>query len=156
MTVNARTIAVVCHAGQKDKAGVPYIEHPVEVAVLATNALIDGTDGGFHIPRRTTGAFHTIESAALLHDVIEDTSMTAEGLIELGISAEVVRIVLMLTYDRTRMTRDQYYAQIKTDPIARLVKISDVRHNLSRLAYLSPEDNQRLTTKYTHALEVLQ
>jgi (p)ppGpp synthase/HD superfamily hydrolase len=153
--MDALTIATVAHAGQRDKAGVPYIEHPKGVAVIATNALISGADGGLHIPNRATGAYNLIRDAALLHDVVEDTSVTPEGLIELGVSPETVRIVLLLTYDKTKMTRDQYYAQIKTDPVARLVKISDVRHNLGRLAYLTPEDYERLTVKYTHALEIL-
>lgn len=153
--MDALTIATVAHAGQRDKAGVPYIQHPVGVMTIATNSLISGVDGGMQIPGRATGAYNLVRDAALLHDVVEDTSMTAEGLIELGISPEVVRIVLLLTYDKTKQTRDQYYAQITTDPIARLVKLADVRHNMSRLAYLAPEDYERLTVKYTHALEIL-
>jgi (p)ppGpp synthase/HD superfamily hydrolase len=153
--MDALTIATVAHAGQRDKAGVPYIEHPIGVAAIATTSLISGADRGMQIPNRATGAYRTVHDVALLHDVVEDTSLTAESLIELGISPEVVRIVLLLTYDKNKMTRDQYYAQIVTDPIARLVKLADVRHNMSRLAYLAPEDFERLTIKYTHALEIL-
>ena len=147
--MDALTIATVCHAGQVDKAGVPYIEHPVAVANSIDLSEVKALDG-FH-PEMFAWAIE----AAVLHDVIEDTSMTPAGLIELGIDPAVVRTVLLLTYDKKVQSRDDYYTAIKADPLARIVKIADVKHNLGRLGYLNPDDRVRLTTKYTHALEML-
>ena len=60
-------LACQAHRGQTDKAGLPYIRHPLHVAE--------------HMPDELS----TI--VALLHDVIEDTSMTAEDLRRAGIPA---------------------------------------------------------------------
>ena len=66
-------IASKAHKGQKDKAGMDYIEHPKKVA-------------GF-VQLRTEKA------TAYLHDVLEDTAVTANDLLDQGIPIEVVEAV---------------------------------------------------------------
>ncbi|MDU5129714.1 HD domain-containing protein, partial [Atopobium minutum] len=72
------SIATKAHAGQFDKAGKPYIEHPKRVAA---NCATD-----------------TQKAAALLHDVIEDTPVTADDLLSQGINKRIVDIVCSLTH----------------------------------------------------------
>ena len=81
MTRKAIGIMYAAHKDQMDKSGVPYVFHPWHVAEQMV----------------------TEEScaAALLHDVIEDTDVTADDLLKAGISEEVVRAVEMLTHDDT-------------------------------------------------------
>lgn len=69
----ARQIATTAHAGQTDKAGRPYIDHPRRVA----SRLVDLQE----------------QAAAWLHDVIEDTGVTAVDLLKAGIDDAVVQAV---------------------------------------------------------------
>ena len=108
MTRKAMGIMFEAHKDQMDKSGVPYVFHPWHVAEQMV----------------------TEEScaAALLHDVIEDTDVTADDLLKAGISEEVVRAVEMLTHYDSEPYLD-YVARIKNNPIARAVKLADLRHN---------------------------
>ena len=145
-TYKALDIATILHSGQVDKAGHPYIDHPRGVA----ESLSRQKGWGDFTPAEMTVAY----DAALLHDTIEDTSMTALGLAYLGVSPETIAVVRLLTYDG-RESRDDYYERIKTNHIAKFVKMADVFHNLSRLNHLDSVTQIRLTKKYSHALEVL-
>src|SRR5262245_43558357 len=90
-TTLARRIAARAHEGQTDKAGVPYIRHPEAVA-----AAFDP-------------ASHPVEhSAAWLHDVLEDTTLTATDLQDAGVDEEVIRIVVLLTRNPD-LSDDDYY-----------------------------------------------
>ena len=70
-------IAAAAHAGQVDKAGQPYILHPIRVML------------------RVTGSHARM--AAILHDVVEDTPVTIDQLVGEGFPAEVVAAVIALT-----------------------------------------------------------
>ena len=131
----ARQIATRAHAGQTDKAGRPYIDHPRRVAAR----LVDLQE----------------QAAAWLHDVIEDTEVTAEDLRNAGIDDEVIAAVQLLTRDGDE---DGYYAGIAADPLAREVKLADIADNTdpARTALLDPETRQRLATKYTNARRALR
>lgn len=146
--MNSFEIATVCHAGQKDKAGEPYILHPYEVARNVLRLFRD--DAYDDLP------LHTALAAAHLHDVLEDTSMTADGLRELYVAEDVIEVVELLTH-RRHESRDAYYARIKTNPVAVAVKRCDIAHNLEpkRLAHLDEATQARLRRKYEHALEEL-
>lgn len=130
----ARRIATRAHAGQTDKAGRPYIDHPRRVAARV-NDLRE-------------------QAAAWLHDVIEDTTVTAARLLEEGIDDDVVSAVELLT----RIGDDaDYYARIAADPIAREVKLADIADNTDpvRTALLDPATRDRLASKYDHARRAL-
>ena len=60
----ALTYAFQCHKGQKRDSGAPYIEHPLNTALLLAEMRLDAT----------------ALCAALLHDVIEDCEVTIEEL----------------------------------------------------------------------------
>ncbi len=109
----ALEIATEAHKGQVDKSGVDYIKHPIAVASFCKN------------PRAKV--------AALLHDVIEDTDLTAEDLRGRGIDEDIVEAVVLLSkpkdFDKAR-DLDAYLFAIKKNPIAREVKLCDLLHNM--------------------------
>lgn len=136
----AKRIAYRAHARQVDKAGAPYICHPIRVAHS-----LQGQKAG-----------DVAVAAGYLHDVLEDTDETVESLAARGIPSDVVDVVVLLT--RTDdVAPDDYYAAIARDPIARLVKIADVLDNAApeRLEFLDERTRERLRRKYDKALSLL-
>lgn len=137
------------HAGQYDKLGVPYVEHPKAVAGILSIS-----------PSFYTLSFHDRRIAmiaALLHDVIEDTEYSSSDLLQEGYDKEVVEVVELLTYDPKTGDRLSYYNRIVVSPVARAVKVADVIHNSlpSRLVHLDSEVRARLKVKYDKARAVL-
>ena len=128
-------IAIDAHHGQKDKSGNPYIFHPLEVMrnVSSINAKI----------------------VAILHDVVEDTSITLEDLQKEGFSEEVLQALKLLTHDKSTPYMD-YINSLKNNPLAKEVKIADLRHNMdiSRIPNPSDKDYKRLE-KYKNAILIL-
>lgn len=131
----AEDIARRAHAGQTDKAGVPYIEHPAWVA-----ARVEGRDA---------------QAVAWLHDVLEDADVTAEDLAEAGIPANVVDAVLALTR-RLGEGYEAYLARVAENPLAVQVKLADLEHNsdLSRIPHPTERSRAR-AEKYRRAREFL-
>jgi (p)ppGpp synthase/HD superfamily hydrolase len=120
----AETLARRYHAGQVDRVGAPYIDHPAAVA-----GMLSGT-------RELWCA------AAWLHDVLEHTDATAEGLLAEGVPAEVVRLVEVLT----RRPGEDYLVfigRVCTDPAAVRVKIADALHNLDPARDFGPPPDKR-------------
>lgn len=91
----------------------------------------------------------------LLHDIIEDTEMTKEGLINLGFSFDIVQRVYVLTH-KEEESYDQYIKDIFTDEICTKIKLADLRHNLdiTRLKKITKKDFDRLE-KYHKAYKYL-
>lgn len=104
----ALEIAVKAHKGQVDKNGVAYITHPLAVAAQFDSLLL--------------------KTIAILHDTIEDTDVTAEYLIECGISEEVVRVIQLLTKPIDE-DYESYLKRVREDPVAKVVKLADLAHN---------------------------
>jgi (p)ppGpp synthase/HD superfamily hydrolase len=131
----ARRIATNAHAGQKDKNGVDYIEHP----------------------RRVAGRLQQLDEQAVawLHDVVEDTAVTEDDLREQGVDEAIVEAVLLLS--RNRGDADDYYPRIAAQPLARSVKLADIADNTdpARAALLDPETRERLAEKYRKARRTL-
>ncbi|RRD32944.1 GTP pyrophosphokinase [Streptococcus sp. OH4692_COT-348] len=123
------------HEGQYDKAGVVYIKHPLFVA-----SLVDMQEE---------------KAVALLHDVLEDSPYTAEELILAGLPETVVTAVQVLTKKKGQ-DYQQYLELVKSNPIARCVKLADLKHNsdLSRLATITEKDLERFE-KYKKAIAYL-
>ncbi|MFF9850569.1 HD domain-containing protein [Streptomyces litmocidini] len=126
------------HAGQVDKAGVPYVAH---VRAVAAGLEPLGPE---------------LAMAGLLHDVIEDTGWTAERLRAAGIPARVVALVEAVTNDPDTAYEEKL-RRIAEDPDATLVKIADNAHNsrADRAAALPPAQRERLAAKYRAARAVL-
>lgn len=122
----AIALAVKLHSGQKDKAGAPYILHPLRVML------------------RLEGEIERI--AGVLHDTVEDTVMTLDELRRIGFPEESISIVDALTR-RKDESYEIFIQRLKPDPAARRVKLADLADNmdLSRLARpLDQKDLERL------------
>lgn len=121
-------IAEEAHRGQtrkmgKDK-GLPYIIHPKRVAENFSD--------------------ETLKSIALLHDVIEDTKITASDLLEKGVSPEVVAAVECLSRKENENYLD-FILRIKNNKLAVNVKIADIEDNMRDLEEGSRKDKYRLS-----------
>lgn len=137
-------LATTAHAGQLDKAGQPYILHPLRMVVRA---------------RATASMLHSdVAIVAALHDAVEDSGWTLEALARLGVSNRVVVAVDALTR-RKGEAYEAYLARLRADPdeLPRIVKRLDIDDNLdpSRLALLDSETVRRLRAKYEHARSIL-
>ena len=131
----ALAIARKAHAGQVDKAGVDYIQHPLYVASQVKT--------------------EQEKAVALLHDVLEDSDITVADLLAYGLSNEVVTAVQTLTKKKGQSYQD-YLEKVKSNNLARVVKLADLKHNsdLSRLKTVSNTDYERVK-KYKNAIRYL-
>ena len=124
----AFSLANDAHKGQKrklgDDKGKPYIVHPLRVS------------GHFH-------GDDVVEAAALLHDVIEDTRVTAKDMLELGVSQAVVDLVLVLTR-RKGENYLEYIFRVKDNPQALKIKLKDLEDNMMSLPEGTLLDKYRL------------
>ena len=104
----ALQIAARAHEGQKDKDGQPYILHPLRVM-----SAVEGEPA---------------KVVAVLHDVIEDTAITAEDLRREGFGEAVLVALTCLTHRKGEPYAD-YVVRCKGDEIARRVKLADLEDN---------------------------
>lgn len=132
----ALTIATKAHEGQTDKAGAPYIFHPIRVA---NRCLTDEE-----------------KIVALLHDVIEDSETSASDLLAKGFPHTIVDAVLSVTRNEDE-SYDEFIKRSRLNPIGRQVKIHDLEDNLdiTRLAQVTENDIARLN-KYISAYRYLR
>ena len=128
-------LATKAHAGQIDKAGVPYIMHPLRVAskMKSEAAMI----------------------VAVLHDVVEDTDVTMQDLQKI-FDADVLLAVNALTKVKGEPYSD-YLMRVAMAPLAIDVKIEDIKDNMDigRIKYPSQADYERFR-KYEDALMYLE
>lgn len=132
----AYEIAQKAHAGQVDKAGMDYIKHPEAVASFVNT--------------------NEEKATAYLHDVLEDTEITANDLLSAGIPHKVVEAVQVLTKEKYT-PYFEYLSRVKENSLARTVKLADLKHNSdrSRLARITDKDLKRLE-KYRKAIQFLE
>ena len=111
----AAEIAARAHAGQTDKAGVPYICHPIMVSSCCKDVMT--------------------KCMAMLHDVLEDTDVTAEELLASGVVPEVVDAVRLLTHSDKDEPYLDYVRRIADsgNVAAMTVKYLDLCDNLGEL-----------------------
>lgn len=137
----AIALATAAHAGQIDKAGAPYILHPLRLML-----------------RVQTDAERL---AAMLHDVVEDTPFTLDDLRRFGFGADVVDAVQALTKrPDEKGTDDGYFRFVERaarHPVARAVKLADLEDNmdLSRIADPTEKDHERIE-RYRRAVEIIR
>ena len=131
----ALSIATKAHRGQFDKVGIDYIEHPIYVA-----SQVDSEEE---------------KAVALLHDVIEDSSVTADELLNAGLPETVVTAVQILSKKKGQAYQT-YLKTVKSNPLARAVKLADLKHNsdLSRLETITDKDLEGLE-KYKKTIDYL-
>ena len=132
---DAIAIAAEAHKGEKDKAGAAYILHPLRMMLRLKT--------------------ETEMIAAVLHDVVEDTSWTIEKLRAQGFSEEVLEAIECVT-NREGESYEKFIERARKNPIARRVKIADLEDNMNirRIGELKPKDLERLE-KYHRSWRVL-
>lgn len=132
----AMRIAFEAHKGQVDKCGVPYVFHPIHLA----EQMVD---------EKTT-------CAALLHDVVEDTPINFEELEKHGFDSDVIEALRLLTHAEGVPYMD-YVASLKHNPIAKIVKLADLRHN-SDMTRLDTIDDYAIkkAERYKAAIKLLE
>ena len=135
-TKKAMKLCFEAHKNQTDKSGMPYVFHP------------------FHLAEQMTDETTTI--VALLHDVAEDSDYTLQNIEAMGFSKEVITSLSLLTHDKSVPYMD-YVALIKLNPVAKAVKLADLKHNsdLSRL-YVVDEKALARREKYLKAIAFLE
>ncbi|MCK8502607.1 HD domain-containing protein [Myxococcus sp. MISCRS1] len=122
---DAIALAVEAHRGQRDKAGQPYILHPLRLML-----------------KLETEEERTV---AILHDVVEDTPWTIERLREQGYAEPVLRALEGLTR-RQEESYEAFIERLRPDPLARRVKLADLEDNMDvrRLTQVTAKDLDRL------------
>lgn len=142
----AKMVAHWFHKGQTDMAQRPYVEHLERVASPFSGG--NGKDGR-NYPQAA--------AVAWLHDVVEDTPCTLGDLYQLGFSPEIVEAVWAIT-QRPGESLDDYWARVKDNMLARLVKVKgDIPDNADerRLDFLPPHLQDKLRAKYARAMTFL-
>lgn len=135
LTKKALAICFDAHKNQCDKGGLPYVFHP------------------FHLAEQMETELEVC--TALLHDVVEDSHYTFEDLGREGFPQPVLEALRLMTRNPYMHYLD-YVVQLRKNPIARRVKLADLRHNsdLNRLVAVGPKDKRRLL-RYRMALAIL-
>ena len=135
-TKMALRLCFQAHRDQLDKGGMPYVFHP------------------FHLAEQMLDEDTTV--LALLHDVVEDTPYTLADLAPMGFSQKVLEALALMTHDPAIPYMD-YVAKIKANPLARAVKLADLRHNsdITRLEHVDARTLARIE-KYRQAMELLE
>jgi (p)ppGpp synthase/HD superfamily hydrolase len=128
-------LAVQAHAGQTDKAGAPYILHPLRV-MLKLQAATEMITG-------------------VLHDVLEDTPSTLADLRREGFAEEILAALDCLTR-RPGESYEDFILRVAGNPLARKVKLADLEDNLNILRFetITEKDKARLT-RYHQAWMIL-
>lgn len=137
----AYELAYSAHKEQKRKSGTPYITHPVAVAGIVVSMQLD-TDS---------------VCAALLHDVVEDTSCTTETIKE-NFGDQVALLVDGVTKldkisfnskeEREMINLRKMFLAMTSDIRVIMIKFADRLHNMSTLISM-PEDKQREKARET-------
>lgn len=134
-TKKAMKLCFKAHKEQVDKSGIPYVFHPI------------------HLAEQMEDEDTTV--VALLHDVIEDTEYTIKDLEDMGFNQNVTAAISLMTHAEGVPYMD-YVAQIKENPIAKIVKLVDLKHNsdISRLDTVDAKAMARVE-KYAKAIQLL-
>jgi (p)ppGpp synthase/HD superfamily hydrolase len=128
-------LAVTHHRGQRDKAGLPYILHPLRVMLACQG--------------------EEAQMVAVMHDLLEDTPLTQEDLRREGFSAAVIEGVLSVTRQEQE-SYEEFVLRAKAHPLGRAVKLADLEDNMDvrRLAALTDKDLTRLQ-RYRESWQLL-
>ena len=134
-TKKALKLCFAAHKEQTDKSGLPYVFHP------------------FHLAEQMKDEDTTI--TALLHDVAEDTDVSLEDIAGMGFSQKVMEALALLTHDEA-VPYMEYVKAIGKNPVARKVKLADLRHNSRLDAEQINEKALARVKKYAEAIRLLE
>ena len=166
MLAKAIVIATNAHEGQLDKAGNPYILHPLRIMLRVSYDALKQTASDSSCRTEKLSRFEPDEAleiirvAAVLHDVVEDTSVTLAVLRREGFSNAVIDTVDLLT---RRKAAGQTYAQFVVrirdsgNPFSHYLKLEDIGDNTtpSRMAVLPHDVRKGLKERYARAKRLL-
>ena len=146
MLAKAIRLASAVHEKQMDKSNIPYVMHVLRVMMSVS---VSSQDGLSH---------NAIMSAAVLHDVIEDSHLTLDDLRKEGFSEEVVLAVDSVS--RRKHEHESYESLIARsckNKFGTIIKWHDINDNLSvsRIEKLPVEMVLKLHKKYLEAKVVL-
>lgn len=129
---HALEIAATAHRGQTNKAGEPFILHPLRVMLACS-----GPDERI---------------VAVLHDVVEKSDWTLDALREEGLEEQLVAAVDAMTR-RENETYSGFVDRAAAHPISRPVKIADLRDNLAMTqSEKASQEDRKKAEKYVDAL----
>ena len=137
LTKKALKVCFEAHKDQTDKTGMPYVFHP------------------FHLAEQMTDELTTV--CALLHDVVEDSPITLDELAKMGFPPPVIEVLELLTH-KEDMPYEEYVKALAKNPIAKKVKIEDLKHNSDMTRMDENEIDERAilrAQKYARALAYL-
>jgi len=144
----ARLLAQEAHAGQVDKAGKPYFIHVERVSQTVVDLIPDQLSGSedFSLKAQIVG---------YLHDIIEDTYITAKDLRGYAFPADCILAIKAIT-KIDGLSYQDYLVRVRSNKLATVVKIADMMHNsdLSRLHHVTEKDLTR-REKYQKAIVFL-
>lgn len=123
------------HAGQLRKSGEPFYSHPLEVAYIVSDYSLKTE----------------VIVTSILHDILEDTEVTASMLAE-AFNSRIAEMVDRLTRDRPdgiKLSVEQVLrnAWVQNDKEVVLIKIIDRIHNIRTVNYLAPEKQKKQVTE---------
>lgn len=135
LTKKALKLCFKVHKRQVDKSGIPYVFHPYHLAEQMDNEIA--------------------VVCALLHDAVESPECDFKFLKESGFPDEVINVLKLLVHDKN-VPYSEYINDIGKNPIAKQVKIADLKHNadLSRLGK-TDEDTLKRIKKYKATIKIL-
>lgn len=144
-------LAIEAHKDQKygDK---PYIYHLAQVDNLVTRVYKPkGLKDSEPYAKEIGDEMDNLRALAFLHDIVEDTDVDAQQLLDAGISKEVVyAIVAISKVDGEKY--EHYIERVKLNELARKVKLCDTSANLMNSIL---EGNTKRITKYTKQIQLL-
>ena len=137
MLAKAFRFASEAHEGQCRKSGEPFVAHPVEVAIILADLRMD------------------VETlcAALLHDIVEDTSVTRDQ-VEAEFNPQVAQLVEGVTKitrievesltDEQAATIRKMFVAMSKDIRVIVIKLADRLHNMRTLKYMREDKQKRI------------
>lgn len=132
----AIALAARAHEGQVDKAGAPYILHPLRLMLSLDNV--------------------NERIVAVLHDVVEDCGISLQDLRDQGFSEEIVQGIASVTRNGHE-SYEEFVMRAAQNPLGRRVKLADLRDNsdLNRIKNPTEEDKKRVE-KYQRAIRLIE
>ena len=133
----AIAIAKKAHIEQIDKAGKPYISHPLRVMEAMET--------------------ESEKIVAILHDAVEDSELTIEDLNTAGFDNRIIRAIDAIT-KREGEELQVYLTRVMDNPLALKVKIADMTDNLdlSRISHPTDKDRARIKVYRENIIKLRQ
>lgn len=130
-------LATNSHSNQTDKAGMPYILHPITVMKYLNTTDIE------------------LMCIALGHDLLEDTDVTVDSLRNSGISERIIKGIILLT-KWPDQSYEEYKEAVFSSRDAMLVKRADITHNTDLTRIPGCITNEKINTRMKKYLDFLR